>query len=315
MSQGIVHVAAAVIECEDGMVLLALRPINKHQGGLWEFPGGKVEPGETVRDALCRELSKELGIQVLDASPLISIRHDYADKSVRLDVWRVIRFSGVAKGCEGQEVRWVSRFELNQYQFPAANLPIVMAATLPDRYLITGAFRDRTEFLSRLEKALDSGFTLVQFRAPWLEGDQYLHLAKEASRLCRAYSCKLLIKGEPDLLIQDWLDGIHLTSTELSRCYQADWRNSRVDKLLSASCHSQHELNMALAVGCHFATLSPVLSTLSHPDATPLGWEKSKVLTEEAKLPVFWLGGMGEDSIPNIKVSGGQGAAAISAWW
>ena len=315
MNHGIVHVAAAVIGREDDAVLLALRPTNKHQGGLWEFPGGKVESGENVRDALCRELDEELGIQVLEASPLISVRHDYDDKSVKLDVWRVTKFSGAARGCEGQEIRWVPLCDLGAYQFPAANLPIVTAATLPDRYLITGAFQDYDEFLIRLEKNLNSGIKLVQFRAPWLEKDQYLKLAEDASELCRAHSCRFLIKGDLVLLNEDWVDGIHLTSAELSRCYQSDWRHSGSEKLLSASCHNERELAMALTIGCQFATLSPVLPTTSHADATPLGWERSSMLTEQAKLPLFWLGGMGIDHIPNIKVSGGQGAAALSAWW
>jgi len=89
-----IHVAAAVIRSTDGLVLIAKRPLDKHQGGLWEFPGGKVEKGEAVEVALARELLEELGIGVTAARPLIQVRHDYPDKHVLLDVWEVTAFSG-----------------------------------------------------------------------------------------------------------------------------------------------------------------------------------------------------------------------------
>ena len=97
-----IHVAAAVIRCVDGQILLAKRPEDKHQGGLWEFPGGKVEASETVQAALSRELEEELGIRPSAARPLIQVRHDYPDKQVLLDVWEVSAFTGEPHGAEGQ---------------------------------------------------------------------------------------------------------------------------------------------------------------------------------------------------------------------
>lgn len=120
-------VAAGVILNAQQQVLLALRPSHKHQGGLWEFPGGKVEAGESVRDALGRELHEELNIGVLAASSFVRIEHDYGDKQVTLDVWLVTQYSGVAQGREGQEITWVSIADLSSYQFPQANTPIVTA--------------------------------------------------------------------------------------------------------------------------------------------------------------------------------------------
>ena len=93
-----VHVAAAVIRGADGRVLIAKRPQDKHQGGLWEFPGGKVEEGEAVERALARELEEELGIRVEAARPLIQVQHDYPDKQVLLDVWEVSSFTGEPHG-------------------------------------------------------------------------------------------------------------------------------------------------------------------------------------------------------------------------
>ena len=120
-----VHVAVGVIYNSQGKVLIALRPNHTHLGGLWEFPGGKVEVGEKVQAALIRELNEELGIDTTASTPWIKIRHTYPDVSVLLDVWRVTEFQGEALGREGQDVRWVSVDELSDYHFPAPNLDIV----------------------------------------------------------------------------------------------------------------------------------------------------------------------------------------------
>jgi len=122
-----VHVAIAVIINAEKEVLLALRQTHQHQGGLWEFPGGKVEEGESVFDALRREIKEELAVTILTAKPLIKIAHDYNDKSVLLDVWTVEEFTGQAQGCEGQRFRWCRIIDLVDDDFPAANSSIIKA--------------------------------------------------------------------------------------------------------------------------------------------------------------------------------------------
>jgi 8-oxo-dGTP diphosphatase len=122
-----IHVAAGVILSPEGQILLALRPQGTHQGGLWEFPGGKVEADEIVEEALIRELQEELAINVTTCEPLVEVTHDYSDKSVLLDVWVVSTFTGEPKGNEGQQIRWVNPEHLADYEFPAANVPIVEA--------------------------------------------------------------------------------------------------------------------------------------------------------------------------------------------
>lgn len=124
MSQRI-KVAAAVIYNSAGEILIARRPETAHQGGLWEFPGGKLEPGEAAVTALKRELMEELGIDILKYQPWKKISHDYPDKQVLLDVWKVHEFSGQAHGREGQQVRWCSVSKLHEHPFPAANQPII----------------------------------------------------------------------------------------------------------------------------------------------------------------------------------------------
>ena len=122
-----VHVAVGVVLDDTGKVLIARRDGNSHQGGLWEFPGGKVERGESLAMALARELREELGIEIGRTSPLLEIRHDYGDKCVLLDVHVVWEFSGEARGLEDQPLLWVAPAELQRYRFPAANEPIIGA--------------------------------------------------------------------------------------------------------------------------------------------------------------------------------------------
>ena len=158
-----VHVAAAVIRGEGAKVLIARRADTQHQGGLWEFPGGKVEAGETVEAALHRELQEELGIVVNAARPLIKVQHDYPDKQILLDVWEVSDFSGEPHGAEGQPLAWVSPRDLLTYEFPAANASIVAAARLPDQYLITPDGLETPELLRGLHREI---CLITNFRQP-----------------------------------------------------------------------------------------------------------------------------------------------------
>lgn len=300
-------VAAAVIR-RDGKILIAQRPLDKHQGGLWEFPGGKVEDGEPVQQALVRELEEELGITVTASRPLIRITHDYPDKSVCLDVWEVSDFRGEAHGREGQPVRWVSESELGDYEFPAANHPILAAARLPVRYLITPDDCDEVDLLSWLDEKLAAGDRLVLLRAPQLSAERYLLLADEFLDRCRAAAAMLLLHGEPDLLRQVPADGLHLPARLLEK-----FRQRPVDKSywLAASVHDLAELQQAEALEADFVTLSPVQPTLSHPDAVLLGWKGFAAIAAQAHMPVYALGGMSDDEIGMAWQCGAQGIAGI----
>lgn len=134
-----IHVVAAVIYGTPDKILISRRPDHLHQGGLWEFPGGKIEADETAYQGLVRELQEELAITVTAAAPFMQVSHDYSDKHVLLDIWQVKAFEGEARGVEGQECRWVVLSDLlaessaTEYEFPEANKPILqkLAATLP----------------------------------------------------------------------------------------------------------------------------------------------------------------------------------------
>ncbi|NOQ94549.1 MAG: 8-oxo-dGTP diphosphatase MutT [Methylophaga sp.] len=126
----LVHVAVAVIINSDQEVLLALRHSHQHQGDLWEFPGGKVEKNEPAYDGLVREIEEELDLHITSAEPFIEIAHDYSDKSVLLDVWTISEFEGTPRGKEGQILRWAAIANLEEQEFPAANVAIINALKL-----------------------------------------------------------------------------------------------------------------------------------------------------------------------------------------
>ena len=108
-----IHVAVGIITNSAGEILLAKRPDHLHQGGKWEFPGGKVEAGETVTQALIRELKEEVALDVTDSQPFMALSFDYPDKQVLLDIHSVTEFNGnTAQGLEGQLIAWVTKTDL-----------------------------------------------------------------------------------------------------------------------------------------------------------------------------------------------------------
>ncbi|MEH6389715.1 MAG: Nudix family hydrolase [Pseudomonas profundi] len=303
-----IHVMAAVICNDNREILIARRPKNAHQGGLWEFPGGKLEEGESRFDGLRRELREELGIEITEARPLLDIRHDYSDKSVRLDVWRVTAFTGKAHGAEGQPVRWVAPADLNEYSFPEANVPIVAAARLPELYLVTPDVANLDILLSGLESARRRGVRVVQLRQTQLAADEYQAWADAVvERFGTDFT--FMLKGDvpPSIAGAGW----HLTSSQLRMMAAAGRQRDGFDGWLAASCHDAEELGLAARVGVDFVTLSPVLLTQTHPDAEPLGWDRAAELIAQVNMPVYLLGGLGLADLERAFEVGGQGVAGI----
>lgn len=310
-----VHVAVGVVR-RGREILIARRPDHVHQGGLLEFPGGKVEPGETVQQALVRELAEEVDVLVPEASlrPVIGIRHDYGDKRVFLDVWQTDQFSGTPHGREGQPVEWLAADALRDVDFPAANRPIIRALTLPPVYPITGgetlAADDLPGQINERLDALRPDWCL--FRAPWLEHERYVVAARKVLGECRQRGVQLILHGPPTLLDQVPAAGVHLP-WRIAQGLPA--RSLAREGLLGVSCHSEAELAHAAALGADFATLGPVAATRSHPEAQPMGWEAFEELAAQAVIPVYALGGLGFDAVATATRAGAQGVAGISAWW
>lgn len=303
-----IQVAAAVIRRQNS-VLLARRPKNKHQGGLWEFPGGKIEPGETRLDALARELEEELGIVPLAATPLIQIEHDYPDKSVCLDVWEVTQFQGEPEGREGQTVQWVAQEALTRYDFPAANVAIVTATQLPDCYAISPDEDNVACLLDWADKVLASGLRLLLLRAPRLATDIYLDTAHRILARCQQVQARLMLHGDPALLEKlPEAAGVHSPAHFLEKL---ETRPLPRHQWWAVSTHNVEELKKACALQADFLTLSPVKKTASHPSQPSLGWGMFAETVRLATCPVYALGGMTLQDIPQARANGAQGIAAI----
>ncbi|WP_165857062.1 Nudix family hydrolase [Marinobacter sp. JSM 1782161] len=310
-----VHVAVGVVRRGD-RVLIARRPEDAHQGGLLEFPGGKVEPGETVQQALVRELAEEVGIRVAGASlePVIGIRHDYGDKRVFLDVWQTSSFDGEPHGREGQPVQWLDQDALRDDAFPAANRPIIRALRLPRAYPVSGGEGLGGDALyqhlcARLDHLRPELFLL---RAPWLEENDYRSLAARLIDWCGPRQIGVMLHGAPERLDSLPAAGVHLPWRVAAGL---DARPLVSEALLGVSCHNEAELQHAAAIGADFATLGPVEATRSHPGAASLGWSAFVNLAGGATLPVYALGGLDFTAIARARDAGGQGVAGISAWW
>ncbi len=305
---GPIHVAAAALRAGDGRVLVQRRPAHLDHGGLWEFPGGKLEPGEPVAEALARELDEELGIQPRPGAPLIRVPWDYGHRRVVLHVLEVTAWSGTPNGREGQEVAWLAPAQLDSRSWPAANWPIVRALQLPDRYLITPqAPSEPAAWLERVEAALAGGVSLVQLRRPDLDTAALVALGRALQARCDAYGARLLVNAPPETARAVGADGIHWSGRVLAE----GPRRPAAARWMGASCHSRADLARAAACGADFALLSPVRWTASHPERAGMGWTRFAELVAEAPLPVYALGGVGPADIPAARANGGQGVAAI----
>ena len=119
-------VAAALFDAH-GRVLITERPPGKHMAGRWEFPGGKIEPGESEAEALSRELREELGVQVASAHPLLVLRHDYSERRVEISMWIVERYAGQPRGLDGQKLKWVRPQGLPDEDVLEADRPFIEA--------------------------------------------------------------------------------------------------------------------------------------------------------------------------------------------
>ncbi len=302
------NVVAAVIHNPQGQILIAQRPLHKHQGGLWEFSGGKIDDGETAAQALVRELQEEIGITATQYRPLLTVEHHYSDKSVRLQIFRVTAFDGEAHGAEGQPILWVNPQDLKNYPFPAANIPILKASVLPDVYYITPELHEvGGDLLAWLQPRIQAGMWLV-LRAKSLSKNDYLTLAQQVAALCQQRQASFLLHSRVDLLESvPTAIGVHIPFTLASALTKTHTK----DKYLVISTHNAKELEQAWQWGADFVTLSPVQQTLSHPEQVAIGWQNFANLIQQAKLPVYALGGMTRQDITQAQQFGAQGVAGI----
>lgn len=304
--------AIGLLRDRAGRVLISRRAADVHLPGLWEFPGGKCDPGETGRAALQRELREELGIEVLAATEILVIPHDYPDRSVELRVFRVDAWRGQAAPGERQALRWVEPRALVQFTLPGASRAIINAARLPEFYLISPEPPSAAEIdieVRRINRRLArGGIGLLQIRAPGLEQASFMEYAEALLVCAERHGVEVLVNAP-----RSWLDGLpaptgwHLSERRLLTLSErpdcAGW--------LAASVHNREALDRAMALPVDFVVAGPVQRTQTHPEAQPLGFQGFADLRAQAACPVFALGGLGPFDLPAVKAAGGQGIAAI----
>lgn len=314
MSQ-IVEVAAAVMLRADGSeFLLAQRPEGKVYAGYWEFPGGKVEPGESVREALIRELHEELGITVTDCSPWLTRQFTYPHATVRLNFWRVTAWTGeigITAPLEHSAVDWQKCGEsASVAPILPANDPILKALALPTTMAITMAETEGVERqLERLEEALGNGLRLIQLRDKTLSPPMRLWFADTVIQLAHSHGALVLINGDAELACRVGADGLHLPAAQLATCTQ------RPDfAWVGASCHTAAEIARAGELLLDYALLGPVLPTPSHPETGGLGWDEFARQIGSNTLPILALGGMRREMLAGAQERGAHGIALMRGW-
>lgn len=313
MPNKIVEVAAGILLQPDGRFLLGSRPTGKPYAGYWEFPGGKLEAGETPLTALKRELIEEMGVTVTAAAPWIVQTFSYPHATVRLHFFRVTGWLGEPHPHENQQFAWQTPGQLTVSPILPANGPILRGLAQPSVLAFSNvAELGEAEFLHRLDIRLAQTPLRLILREPQLSLDDYRKLACRVLARTRQHGCTLQLHKHIDLACELGADGVHLQSSALAalpaRPRGLDW--------IGASVHNTADLNHAARLGLDYAVLGHVNPTRSHPDSTPLGWNGFTQLVGAGwPLPVYAIGGMQANDIETAQQHGGHGIALLRAYW
>ncbi len=311
-----IDVAVGVLVRDDGSFLLARRPEGKPMAGYWEFPGGKLEPGESVFDALVREFDEELGLRIDGASPWARRVVRYPHATVRLHFWRSFGenrgWRGAPESREGQAFRWERIERLTTEPWLAGAEPVRRWLRMPSLYAISHASAMGIErFVERLDRRLEEDAILqLQLREPSMDEASFASLFDAVKARCAARGARLVVNSAHPRRYWSMADGVHLTSRDLMGL---DARPD-VDWCL-ASCHDATQLAKAGELGVDAAVLGPVRATASHVDATPVGWDAFLAIARETTIPVYALGGLDADELDAARAHGAHGVAMIRAAW
>jgi 8-oxo-dGTP diphosphatase len=306
-----VRVAAGVLQRADGRILLAQRLAGTPYAGYWEFPGGKLEPGESAPEALARELDQEIGIEVVRSASWLRRVYTYPHATVELRFFRVLAWRGEPRGRDGQALSWEHASDVHVAPVLPANGAVFDALAQPPVYGISIAEDiGQGAFLGRAHAALEAGLKLIQIREKNFPVDALESLTRKLVALARPLDAKVLLNGSADNAQRWGCDGVHLTSDALRRTQARP-----AFSLCAASCHDSHELALAQDLELDFAVLGPVSETPSHPGVTTLGWERWEALAEHASIPLYALGGLRQSDLPIAQAHGAHGVALRSGEW
>jgi 8-oxo-dGTP diphosphatase len=318
----VVHVAVAIIQKTTSEFLLASRPHGKGWAGWWEFPGGKIETGETPEHALTRELQEELGITPIQIQQWLTRRFDYQQthdaeaKTVLLHFYFVTRWQGELAAKEGQQLSWQNPQKITVSPVLPANAPIMKALALPPVYAISNvAEMGEAAWLLALENQFKNGLQLIQLREKMLAEPISMRIAEHVLELAQGFGAKLMINNDIKLALRIGAHGVHFTAQQLMQFSEKPPELFAKKMLVAASCHNAAELEKAQQLDLDFVVLSPVNHTKSHENAATLGWENFKKLIENVDLPVYALGGMDWTDLPQALSCGARGIAMQRAAW
>jgi 8-oxo-dGTP diphosphatase len=290
----------------DGAVLLADRPAGKPYAGYWEFPGGKIEPGESVEHALARELNEELGIDIGPALPWVTFEFDYPHAYVRLHFCRVFNWRGEPQGREGQQLRFFRLDQpLPQPRLPAAQ-PALRWLSLPVRAALVDLDSDPAMLLSQLDAALAAGLRLLIVRDAGSALPASTRAAAIAQIALRAAACGALL-----IVSSVASAGRHV---HLSEAALAHWKRGADVGWTGVDATTRATLLQAAARGCDFALVSPELAA-DPGDGAPLGWHGVRALLRQAPLPVFARGGLTSGDLATAQAAGAHGIVLPLAQW
>ncbi|MCH9698921.1 MAG: Nudix family hydrolase [Gammaproteobacteria bacterium] len=305
-------VVVGVLFNQHDEVLISRRHQDAHLGGMWEFPGGKYELGESALQALQRELNEEIGISIMKAEPLIQVQHQYPERHVLLDVWMIRQYRNQPFGRENQALQWVRPDRLNDYQLPPADMPIIKAIQLPRYLVILDADHLSPELLSKqIKHNQENHQCMFWLRAKTLGLGQYQALADTLLTVSRSCGSRLLLNSGVEHVQESGADGLHLSASQAASLGK---RRLPPNKVLGVSCHNAQELEQAQMLDADYAVLSPVNHTRSHPQAKPLGWQVFSSLVQNCNLPVYALGGLDHVDMQSTCQHGAQGLAGIGCF-
>ena len=315
MSKPEIFVAAGLILKPDGQLLLGQRPADKPWPGWWELPGGKIETGESVLQALARELKEEIDIEVTEATHWVRYTHEYPKNIVHLSFCKVTGWTGTPRGLENQQLAWVNPKEtLEVGPLLPATEPPLRWLRLPERYLLTSINTpdNLPMFVDSMRQAVAAGVGMVQFREPaWAARcghDATLeHAFETVLSECRARNVPCLVNSVHPSHWWTRADGVQVRAQDLP---QID-RNSLEGKWVGASVHSARDVEQARQHGVDFAVLGHVLPTPSHPEQAALGWDEFARLAQNAGMPVYAIGGQSGATLHQAQQYGAHGVAAI----
>lgn len=293
-------------------VLIVERPPGKIAALKWEFPGGKIEPGESPREALDRELHEEIGIVVRQARPLLLFTHEYLERKVTLHTWLVTAWDGEVHGRESQRFVWQAPDAPHALDVLPTVGPILRALRLPEDYVFTPAGASADALVRGL-----SAFprqTLLRLRQPQLDRARYETLARRLIERARAWGLRVVLdRGEPMARFLG-AAGVHFPQAALMQLEPEDLPPAR-NVLRLASCHDLASLQQAERLGLDAVVIGNVKASATHPGRAGLGWEGFAALASQGALPAYAIGGLGPADKPEAFAHYAQGVAGISAYW